>query len=80
MADYDGSNYVVSDNPLVSGFLENSGVTYSINTTYYKMMAYDTSVNLWRSWVASNSPDLTASQYRAAPFPFTQVFVVGIWR
>lgn len=77
MADYNGESY--SDGEYVSSanFEIPGGNFYSpAAPVYYKMQAYDTSASTWRTWVATDAPDLTASKYPGSAFPFTQVFVV----
>lgn len=52
------------------------GTAYGfIKFNYFRMMAFDTLANTWRTWIAAGAPDLTAAQYNGLPFPFTQVFV-----
>jgi len=74
MAAYNGIEYQV-------GTLANYVQGYSPKPVskfgYFKMMAYDTSANTWRTWIAAGTPDLTAVQYNGTAFPFTQVFVAA---
>lgn len=77
MADYNALSYEDGSYTAAANF-EIASRAYSQTTTvYYKMQAYDTSASTWRTWVATGSPDLTASQYPGTAFPFTQVFVLS---
>lgn len=76
MADYNGISY--GNGMSSQGYLYLSTISYSYNRNYYfRMMAYDTSANTWRTWIAAGAPDLAAVQYNGSAFPFTQVFVAA---
>lgn len=79
MAAYDGIEYQSGAVARYSqGYSPKPGTSYGfIKFNYYRMLAYDTSVNTWRTWIAAGAPDLTAAQYNGLPFPFTQVFVAA---
>lgn len=79
MAAYNGIEYQVGTLAnYVQGYSPKPGTAYgNIKFNYFKMMAYDTSANTWRTWIAAGAPDLTAVQYNGSAFPFTQVFVAA---
>lgn len=55
-----------------------SGTGPSI-TFYYFMEAYDAAALVWKTWIATGAPDVTASQYPGPAFPFTVVSVLRTW-
>lgn len=71
-----GNRYLFSLPVYTTGVGEFALRTYAFpRANYYKMMAYDTSQNIWRTWMAAGEPDLAARQFNGVAFPFTQIFV-----
>jgi hypothetical protein len=78
MASYSSIEYTKGSSAYNQTYISWPSSQYGISRySYFRMLAYDTSANTWRTWIATGAPDLTAVQYNGTAFPFTQVFVAA---